>query len=460
MANSPIGVVGDGALSGSPTAATDVSGSAVGTAQMKNPFLWVPTSYLTMGLIYVTVGSVANIMFKNMGMANDQAAFWSSILGFPYTFKFIWAPLLELYRTKKFFVVLMQFLLAGALAGVGFALKLPGMAWLGPVLALLTASALLGATQDIGTDGVYVTSLGPKDQAKYTGVQSMCWNLGPILANGVLLRLTGVLHDKTGSYGTAWMVFMLTASVLVLVMAFYHTRMLPPGAKAGDAPKSMGEAMKTFGTAFSSFFQKRSVWAMLAFAFFYRFGYGLIDKMGPLFMIDARDRGGLGLSNQTLGDINGIFGTGAFILGSALGGLIVARWGLKRTLLILCLCLNVPNVTFLLLSQMLPDNIVVVGAVVTLEKLGWGIGCVGHMIYMMQQIAPGPYKTAHYTFATALMGACMMLTGMVSGYVQTAVGYQWFFVIVLLGAAPSILATILAPFHHADVTATKSEAPA
>lgn len=439
-------------------------GLAVGAAapasgtSYKNPFLWVPTSYLTMGLIYVTVGSVANIMFKNMGMDNDKAAFWSSILGFPYTFKFVWAPLLELYKTKKFFVVLMQFILAAALATVAFALKLPGMAWLGPVLSLFTLAALLGATQDIGTDGVYVTTLNPRDQAKYTGVQSMCWNLGPVLAQGVLVRMSGTLYEKTGSWGTSWMVIMLITAGLTLAMALFHVRMLPPGAKAVDAPKGAGEAMETFGKAFATFFKKQGVWPMLAFAFFYRFGYGLIDKMGPLFMIEARDKGGLGLSNQTLGDIYGIFGTVAFIAGSAIGGLFVARRGLKRTLLILCLCLNVPNVTFLLLSQAMPTNTAIITAIVTIEKLAWGIGCVGHMIYMMQQIAPGPYKTAHYTFATALMGACMMLTGAASGYIQKAVGFQWFFAIVLLAAIPSLLATIFAPFHQKDVTGPKEQA--
>ena len=131
----------------------------------KNPFLWVPSSYLTMGLIYVTVGAVANIMFKNMGMPNDQAAFWSSILGFPYTFKFLWAPALELYKTKKFFVVLMQFAIAAALVGVAFGLRLPGTTWIPPALTLIAITAVLGATQDIGTDGVYVTTLPPKDQA-------------------------------------------------------------------------------------------------------------------------------------------------------------------------------------------------------------------------------------------------------------------------------------------------------
>jgi PAT family beta-lactamase induction signal transducer AmpG len=425
-----------------------------------NPFLWVPSSYLAMGIIYVTVGSVANVMFKNLGMDNTKAAFWSSLLGFPYTFKFLWAPLLELYRTKKFFVVLMQFCIAASMAGVAFCLQLPGRAWLAPVLALLAVSAMLGATQDIGSDGVYVTTLPPREMAKYTGFQSMCWNAGFLLAAGPLISLSGLLHGRTQSWGSSWMVIMLVIAGLLLLAGFYHSRFLPPGAKALDAPKTFGDAMATFRHAFATFFQKRDIWRLIAFAFFYRSGYGLIDKMGPLFMIDERAKGGLGLSNETLGAIYGTFGSGAFIVGSLVGGWFVSRVSLKKSLLILCLCLNVPNVTFLILSQTLPTGYGIISAIVTLEKFAWGIGCVGHMIYMMQQIAPGPYRTAHYTFATALMGACMMLTGAVSGYVQSWVGYQWFFIIVLLAAAPSVLVTVLAPFHNPDTTGRSGDAPA
>lgn len=424
-----------------------------------NPFLWVPSSYLAMGLVYVTVGSVANVMFKNLGMANDQAAFWSSILGFPYTFKFLWAPLLELYKTKKFFVVLMQFCLAAGIVGVAIALSVPGDGWQGPALGLLALCAILGATQDIGSDGVYVTTLAPKDQAKYTGFQSMCWNAGFLIAAGPLISLSGVLHSRTGNWGSAWAIIMLVIAGILLLAALYHMRWLPPGAAALDAPRGVGDAMRTFGHAFSTFFQKRDVWLMIAFAFFYRSGYGLIDKMGPLFMIDDRAVGGLGLSNETLGAINGTFGTAAFIIGSLVGGWYVSRKGLRRTLLTLSLFLNVPNVTFLILSQVQPTSYGVITSIVTLEKLGWGIGCVGHMIYMMQQIAPGPYKTAHYTIATALMGACMMLTGAISGYIQQAVGYQWFFIIVLLAAIPSIVVTVMAPFHHPDSAGPQSEEP-
>jgi MFS transporter, PAT family, beta-lactamase induction signal transducer AmpG len=419
-------------------------------AAYANPFLWVSSSYLAMGLVYVTVGSVANVMFKNMGMSNTSAAFWSSLLGFPYTFKFLWSPVLELYRTKKFFVVLMQFCLAASIVGVAFAINLPGTTWLTPTLGLLAITAILGATQDIGSDGVYVTTLPPKDMAKYTGFQSMCWNAGFLLAAGPLIHFSGVLREKTGAWGSSWMIILLIIAGLLMLAGLYHSRWLPPGAAALDAPKNLGEAAHTFGHTFSTFFQKKDVWLLLAFAFFYRSGFGLIDKMGPLFMMDDRAKGGLGLSNQMLGDINGTFGTGAFILGSLFGGWFVSRAGLRKSLFILCLCLNVPNVTYLILSQVLPTNYYAIAGIVTLEKLGWGIGCVGQMIYMMQQIAPGSYKTAHYTIATALMGASMMGTGAISGYIQSHVGYQWFFVIVLCAAAPSLFVTWLAPFHHPD----------
>jgi len=428
-----------------------VTPAVVNPVSYKNPFLWVPSSYLAMGLVYVTVGSVANIMFKNMGMPNDQAAFWSSLLGFPYTFKFLWAPALELYKTKKFFVILMQFAIAAALVGVALALKLGGANWVGPALTLIAITAVLGATQDIGTDGVYVTTLTPKDQAKYLGFQSMCWNGGALLAKGPFVSVSGVLKESTHSYATAWTIIMFAMGALVFLAALYHSRMLPAGGKSVDAPKTFGDAMRGFGDAFATFFQKKDVLRLVAFAFFYRFGYGLLDKMGPLFLIDSRANHGLGLSNQEIGFIYGTFGSGAFIVGSLVGGWIVSRAGLRKTLLLLCLCINVPNVTFLFLSQALPTNTYLITVIVTIEQLGWGIGAVGHMIYMMQQIAPGPYKTAHYTFATALMGACMMSTGAVSGFLQKALGYQWFFVVVLIAALPSLLATLFAPFHHEDV---------
>jgi MFS transporter, PAT family, beta-lactamase induction signal transducer AmpG len=380
-----------------------------------NPFLWVPTSYLAMGLIYVTVSGVANIMFKNLGMDNAKAAFWSSLFILPYTLKPLWAPVVELYKTKKFFVLVTQFILVGTVLATALSLRLPGTSYMLPLLVLLGLTGILGATQDMATDGVYVTTLGPAEQAKYLGVQSMCWNAGPILANGVLVRASGMLEKSSGSWNHAWMVVLMIIAGIMAAMAAYHFRMLPQGAKALDAPKNVSQGMRSFVHAFSTFFQKKDIVLMMLFAFFFRFGYGFLEKMGPLFMIDTRANGGLGLSNEALGDIYGTFGTGAFMLGSILGGLFVSKLGLRRTLLTLCLCMNVPNAVFVYFSYAQPESYPLIATAVTLEKFFWGFGAVGLMIYMMQQVSPGPYRTAHYTFGSALMGLNMMLTGMVSG---------------------------------------------
>ncbi len=422
----------------------------------RHPLLWVPSSYFVMGTVWVTVTTMSNIMFLNLGLSVAQAASYSSLLGLPYVFKPLWAPLLELYKTKKFWVVACQLVLSATLAATAFALPLPNQTFVAPVLGLLMLAGLVGATMDIGSDGVYVTTLPAKEQARYTGFQSMCWSIGPIVATGLFVWITGKLHE-TMSYAWAWLMVFVALAALLLVASFVHMKTLPAGAKAADAPESAAEAMKTFGVAFVSFFQKRAILAMVAFAFLYRFGLGLLDKIGPAFLIDSRLAGGLGLNNEQLGILNGGVGTAAFILGSLLGGLFVARSksGLLGVLFVLALSLNVPNLTFLYLGVAMPSNtdmggLYLVGTLVFIEKFGWGFGAVGHMLYMMQQIAPGPYKTAHYAFATGLMGLCMTATGLISGWIVEAVGYRAFFWTVLAAAAPSLIATLTAPFIHAE----------
>jgi PAT family beta-lactamase induction signal transducer AmpG len=424
----------------------------------KHPILWVPTSYFAMGTVYTMVTTAANIMFANLGFSNEQSALYSSLTGFAFTFKPLWAPLLELGKTKKFFVVLMQLILAGVFMALAAALKLP--AFVAPAVGLLMIAALAGATQDLVTDGVYVTTLSNKHQAAFSGVQSMSWSIGPIVAGSALVLLVGKLAGEgggikpsVGAYSSAWMITFILLGALMLGMAIWHTAFLPQGSKAADAPKSLSEGFVMFGRVFVTFFQKKDVWKLIGFAFFYRFGLGLLDKVSTLFLLDSRAHGGLGLDNSKLGLLNGI-ATAAFIIGSLVGGWFVARRGLKRSLLILCLFLNVPNVTFLYLGWVRPESLWIIGLIFCIEKLGWGIGAVGHMVYMMQQIAPGPYRMAHYAFATGFgLSMCMTVTGAASGYIQQAVGYQTYFIIVLLAAAPSLLFTAIAPFHHGDASA-------
>lgn len=415
-------------------------------AKKTHPLTWVPSTYFAMGSVYKTVTDATNIMFQNLGLSNATAAFWASAFGLPYTIKFLWAPLLEMYKTKKFFVVAMQVAIAVGLVLMGLALSLPD--WLTATIVLCYVLGVLGATQDIAADGVYVTGLNATEQARYTGFQSMFWNVGPLFVTGILLSATGVFHNQLGmDWVGSWRTAFLILGGVLIASAVLHSRVMPPGAKADDAPRNVGEAAATFMDSFRSFFQKKGIWTMIGFAFLYRTSQGFLDKVGPLFLKDELVDGGLEMSNEVLGFINGTVGLLGFLAGSVLGGLWIARKGLKPTLIWLCAAVNIPNATYIYLGVVQPQDVWVIGSIVTFEKFFFGFGAVGHMLYMMQQLAPGRYQTAHYAFGTALMGLCMMVTGMVSGWMQEQMGYVNFFIFVMVATIPSFIVTYIAPFH-------------
>jgi len=423
----------------------------------RHPLLWVPSGYFTMALGYTMLTSVTAIMFKNLGMDNGRAAAYSSMLILAYTIKPLFAPVVEMYRTKKFFVLCAQAAIGLGFAGAALAMGLPD--YMTVMLPLFWAMSFIGATQDIASDGVYVTSLDTRAQSLYCGVQSLSWNIGPIVASGLLVYLSGKLHTEVfghdpKAFGPEWMdawrvIFFIVAGI-TLVMALWHARVMPDGARAADTPGSLRGAGAILRDSFVTFFQKRDVWKMIAFALLFRVSIGLLEKIGPFFMVDAVSKGGLGMSNEQLGIVYGTWGLAAVLLGSLLGGLYVARRGLKRVLFVLCCAVNIPNLTFLALAIALPSNTYLIAAGVVVEKFFFGFGAVGFMIYLMQQLAPGKYATTHYAFGTGLMGLCNMLTGVVSGHLQEMMGYVGYFVFVMAATIPSFLATWFAPFHQDD----------
>jgi len=425
------------------------------TKKVAPAVLWVPSSYLAMGFVLCALTLSTTFVFKNLGVEKSTITMLAAILMLPYTFKFLWAPLLELYKTKKFFVVLMQLCAAVLMALAGLALKLPG--WLAITFGAMMVCAFVGATIDIGTDGVYVTTLDDKQKARWAGIQSMAWTGGQFIALGALVWVAGKLHDDYGyTYQIAWMYVFLAAAVILVGLAVWHGAFMPPGAKAKDAPKNMGEAMAGFGRAYKTFFQKKLIWRMLALAFFYRFSWYLIEKVNNLFLITDRAEGGLGLTNQAAGQISGAWGSASFLVASVVGGLVLAKVGLSRkTLMFFVGSLVIPNLAFVYLSSARPDDFLVVTVVWCVAMFAYGFGAVAHMYYMMKQISPGDFQTAHYAFATGTMGLCNFTAGFFSGKLADALGYQTFFTIVLFCAIPSLLAAWFAPFVHSMSDAPK-----
>jgi len=423
----------------------------------KNPLLWVPSGYFTMALTYNILTAACVIMFSNLGMDNAQAAGYASALGLAYTFKPAFAAFLEMYKTKKFFVLLTQVLQGIGFIAIALILNLPN--YFLPMIMLLWVLSFVGSVQDITSDGVYVTSLNGKQQATFCGIQSFSWNLGKLAITGGIVILTGVLHQNIFKHNPlvngpdwiqSWQVAFIVLGITMFIMAAWHYKHMPDGSRSENAPPNAAKAGEMLIDAFITFFQKKSIWLMIGFAFFFRLSYGFLLAPSMLFMKDTVEHGGLTMSNQELGLIYSVFGLIANIIGSFIGGLYVAKRGLKKALFPLCICINVPNVTFLLLAIFHPQNYGLIASGVVVEQFFFGIGSVGFMIYLMQQLAPGKYATTHYAFGTALMALCMILTGMVSGYLQQMMGYVGYFIFVMIATIPSFLICWFAPFHQKD----------
>jgi PAT family beta-lactamase induction signal transducer AmpG len=418
-------------------------------AKKHSALSWVPTAYIAEGIPFAMVIWVAGTMFKNLGYSDSDITLATASVGIAWSLKPFWAAFLDMYRTKKFFVLAMEFFMAAILAGMALALNLPN--YFHVIIGGLWVLAFASATQDICVDGIYITSLDKSKQAAWIGVQGMCWNTGRIFATSAVVGIAGWLMSSGRDPKTAWMYALGISAATMGSFALYHQFMLPTGAIA-RRPKDAREVWTTFGDALADFFRKPSIWGMLIFVFLYRTGEGFLLIEAPLFMQSAHSTGGLGLSLGQKALLDGTVSTVISIIGGLLGGAFVSKYGLKRTLLLLAFCMNVPHLCYVYLSQATspehPLSLPSIYVLVSLEKFGYSFGFVGNMLYMMQQIAPGKYKMTHYAFATALMNLVLVPTQMVSGPLADWLGYRAFFIFVLVASIPSIIAAWKAPFPN------------
>ena len=387
-----------------------------------NPIYWVPTAYFAMGLPFIAINLVSVFMFKDLGISDTQITFWTSLIMMPWTLKFLWSPFLEMYRTKKFFVLVTE-LLSGILFGV-VAFSLFFDYFFAISISTMAVIAFSGATHDIACDGVYMAELNKEDQAKYIGVQ--------------------------GAYSSAWMIIFAVIAAVMVLLGLYHIKMLPSTQVPATGKKTTSEIMQDLVNVIGNFFTKKHIVYYIFFIILYRLAEGFIMKVAPLFLRASREVGGLGLSLTEIGTLNGVFGSAAFVIGSLLGGIFVARYGLKKTLFMICCLFNLPFLAYTFLAVVQPTSLYLIGTCITMEYFGYGFGFVGLTLFMMQQIAPGKHQMSHYAFASGIMNLGVMLPGMISGYFSDLLGYRSFFIYVLIATIPAFLMTYFIPFTYDD----------
>jgi PAT family beta-lactamase induction signal transducer AmpG len=408
---------------------------ATPTVARRNPWAWVPSLYFAQGLPYVIVMTVSVIMYKRLGVSNTDIALYTSWLYLPWVIKPLWSPIIDMVRTKRFWILTLQLVIGGSLAAVALTIPVPD--FFRYSLAVFWLMAFSSATHDIAADGFYMLGLEQHEQAAFVGIRSTFYRVAMITGQGVLVVLAGTIETSSGGrIAFAWSVTFGILAAIFLAFGVYHRIILP--APPGDAAAPSENALAQFFRVFALFFQKKNMGMTIAFLLLYRFAEAQLVKLVSPFLLDARDKGGLGLSTAEVGIAYGTVGILALTLGGLLGGYLISRRGLKFWLWPMVLAIHLPDLMFVYLSQAQPGNFLLVCAAVAIEQFGYGFGFTAYMLYMIM-VSDGQHKTAHYAICTGFMALGMMIPGMFSGALQEWIGYKHFFLWVILSTIPGFL---------------------
>ena len=405
----------------------------------KTPWAWVPTLYFAEGVPYVAVMTISLIMYKRLGLSNTDITLYTSWLYLPWVIKPLWSPFVDMLRSKRWWIISMQVLVAAALGGVAF--TIPGPWWLQGSLAFFWLMAFSSATHDIAADGFYMLGLDQHEQAYFVGIRSTFYRIATIFSSGLLVGLAGALQVMTRNIRYSWsLVFYLMAGLFIGLWLYHHWALPKPQEDGEKEKKTARDIINEFWQTLVTFFQKPQVWAGICFMLFYRMPEGLLAKVSALFLVDASHNGGLGLSDGEYGLVQGTVGVIGLTLGGILGGFAAARDGLKRWLWPMVLAITLPDLVYVYLSYVMPSDLLVINVCVFVEQFGYGFGFSAYMLYLIYY-SQGEHKTSHYALCTAFMALSMMIPGLFAGALQEAVGYQTFFLIVIAACSLTYIVT-------------------
>lgn len=404
----------------------------------QRPWLYIPTLYFAEGLPYIIVNTVSVILYKRMGMSNEFIGL-TSILYLPWILKMFWSPLVDIKKTRRYWIICTQCIMAALFAVLALSIATPFFIPL--TLTLFALIAVISATHDIAVDGYYMLALDRRQQAFFIGVRSLFYRMALLCGQGLLVVCAGSLEEKTGAVPLSWMLTMFIPAVVFSAACLFHMQGLPrPGQ---DRSAETAVRKNDFTDAFASYFTQPGIVRIVLFILLYRLGESMLVKMASPFLLDGPAAGGLGLSTKSVGYAYGTAGMLSLTIGGLAGGWLIARFGLKRCIWPMAILLNAPDLVYIYMSAVQPE-IWLVYVLVACEQFGYGLGFTAFSVYLMY-IARAPYKTSHFAISTGLMALGMMIPGMLSGYLQQWLGYTMFFIFVLVLTVPGMMMIFFLP---------------
>jgi PAT family beta-lactamase induction signal transducer AmpG len=261
---------------------------------------------------------------------------------------------------------------------------------------------------------------------------------------------------RAGNIPLSWIVTFFFMAGLFALFSIYHRVILPfPTTDVPRKSQSFQAFLKDFGNTFVLFFKKKKIGLTIAFLLLYRLGESQLVKLASPFLLDTQEAGGLGLTTGQVGFVYGTIGMAMLTCGGLLGGFVAAKYGLKKWIIWMAIAINLPDIVYIYLAQTQTSNFIMINLCVGIEQFGYGFGYTAYMLYMIL-VSEGEYKTAHFAITTGFMALGMMLPGMISGWIQSLIGYPNFFIWVLISTIPGIILVNFLPID-AEFGKKKSE---
>jgi len=392
----------------------------------KSPWTWIPTLYFAEGLPYVAVMVMASIMYKLMGLGNDEITLYVAWLGIPWIIKPLWSPFVDIIKTKRWWILTMQVIIGACFAGVAFSIHTTYYLQLS--LAFLFLLAFSSATHDIACDGFYMLGLPTEKQAFFVGIRNTAYRLAVIFGSGLLVMLAGYWARSSGDIYQSWSYVFYLMATLFITLYIYHRFFLPkPSSDSLTTNTSFNYIQKELVETIITFFKKKNIIATLLFILLYRFSENQLSVLSKLFMLDPIDKGGLGLTAEQVGLLHGTIGVVSLLLGGIIGGIAISRNGLKYWLWPMAFALSIPHLAYVYLAYAQPHDFLIINICVAIEQFGFGFGFTAFMVYLMY-FAEGKYKTSHYAISTGFMALGVSLANWIGGVLEKIMGYQHFFI--------------------------------
>ena len=409
---------------------------------IKKPLVWASTLFFAEGIPHVVLVTLAVVMYLQLGMSDTQIAFYTGWLCLPWVLRPLYRPFIELYQTRRWWVLAMQMLLGSALAGVAFTLN--GSFWVQGTMFFFLLMAFSSATYGIAANDYCRLEMGDEDRSWYVGMRNTFYNIAIILGKGLLVPAAGILQVLFRNQKIyTWSLIFFGLAGIFIAFWLYHGLVLPRQTSAEKhSAKVIRNGMHDACFAFRHSYSVKELTVFLLFLFFFCLPEGMLFKMSDTFLLRPGSAGGLGLSPQEYGLASGTVGVIGLITGGIVGRMLIRRNGLQRWLWLTACAVTLPKAVYVYLSYALPENVWLVSACIYAEQLGCGFGyaaftaCISHM----DRGVGGKY-CRDICKSIGYLG--LMICGMMSGYVKDMLGFRRFFIVILMLCAVTFAMTWL-----------------